>query len=178
MIRTYYRSMSIVVLFLGFGVLYLPAQGTDQTTANPRTAKPAAQAAHTTAKTSPAQGAAKPNANPETEHDLADSDIKAIKQPPLPPFHPQEPKRIQLSNGMVIFLQEDHELPRAPRSFAADQPQSLRTRSAWSPFMQVHGAPAVRRLKRATSLTTSWKRALPTWKPVEAQFRPPCGCRA
>jgi len=30
---------------------------------------------------------------------------------PLPPFHPQEPKRIQLPNGMVIFLQEDHELP-------------------------------------------------------------------
>ena len=31
--------------------------------------------------------------------------------PPLPVFHPQQPKRIQLSNGMVIFLQEDHELP-------------------------------------------------------------------
>jgi zinc protease len=30
---------------------------------------------------------------------------------PLPPFHPQEPKRVQLPNGMVIFLQEDHELP-------------------------------------------------------------------
>src|SRR5450755_106524 len=31
--------------------------------------------------------------------------------PPLPVFHPQQPKRIQLSNGIVIFLQEDHELP-------------------------------------------------------------------
>ncbi len=31
--------------------------------------------------------------------------------PPLPAFHPQQPKRIALSNGMVIFLQEDHELP-------------------------------------------------------------------
>jgi zinc protease len=30
---------------------------------------------------------------------------------PLPAFHPQEPKRIELPNGMVIFLQEDHELP-------------------------------------------------------------------
>jgi zinc protease len=30
---------------------------------------------------------------------------------PLPTFHPQQPKRIELSNGMVIFLQEDHELP-------------------------------------------------------------------
>ena len=36
---------------------------------------------------------------------------KQIPIPPLPAFHPQEPKRIQLSNGMVIFLQEDHELP-------------------------------------------------------------------
>jgi zinc protease len=34
-----------------------------------------------------------------------------INIPPLPPFHPQEPHRFVLSNGMVIFLQEDHELP-------------------------------------------------------------------
>ncbi|HLY59435.1 MAG TPA: insulinase family protein [Terriglobia bacterium] len=39
------------------------------------------------------------------------SDWKQIPIPPLPSFHPQEPKRIQLPNGMVIFLQEDHELP-------------------------------------------------------------------
>jgi zinc protease len=31
--------------------------------------------------------------------------------PALPVFKPKQPKRIQLSNGMVIFLQEDHELP-------------------------------------------------------------------
>jgi len=36
---------------------------------------------------------------------------KQIPIPALPAFKPQEPKRIQLSNGMVIFLQEDHELP-------------------------------------------------------------------
>jgi zinc protease len=34
-----------------------------------------------------------------------------IPVPALPAFHPQQPKRIELSNGMVIFLQEDHELP-------------------------------------------------------------------
>jgi zinc protease len=34
-----------------------------------------------------------------------------IPTPPLPAFHPQQPKRVQLSNGMIIFLQEDHELP-------------------------------------------------------------------
>jgi zinc protease len=36
---------------------------------------------------------------------------KEIPIPPLPAFHPQEPKRVELPNGMVIFLQEDHELP-------------------------------------------------------------------
>ena len=34
-----------------------------------------------------------------------------IQPPPLPAFKPQEPIRVQLANGMVIFLQEDHELP-------------------------------------------------------------------
>jgi zinc protease len=33
------------------------------------------------------------------------------RTPKLPPFKPQQPTRIQLENGMVIFLQEDHELP-------------------------------------------------------------------
>ena len=36
---------------------------------------------------------------------------KQIPIPPLRSFRPQQPKRIELSNGMVIFLQEDHELP-------------------------------------------------------------------
>jgi zinc protease len=36
---------------------------------------------------------------------------RQIPIPPLPAFKPQQPKRIELSNGMVIFLQEDHELP-------------------------------------------------------------------
>lgn len=34
-----------------------------------------------------------------------------IKTPPLAPFHPQQPTRIELPNGMILFLQEDHELP-------------------------------------------------------------------
>jgi zinc protease len=39
------------------------------------------------------------------------NDWKQIPIPPLPAFKPQQPKRIVLPNGMVIFLQEDHELP-------------------------------------------------------------------
>jgi zinc protease len=34
-----------------------------------------------------------------------------IQIPPLPAFKPAQPKRVELKNGMVIFLQEDHELP-------------------------------------------------------------------
>ncbi len=34
-----------------------------------------------------------------------------IPIPALREFKPQEPKRIELKNGIVIFLQEDHELP-------------------------------------------------------------------
>jgi zinc protease len=34
-----------------------------------------------------------------------------IPIPELPAFHPAQPKRIELPNGMVVFLQEDHELP-------------------------------------------------------------------
>src|SRR5712691_11545886 len=39
------------------------------------------------------------------------TDWKQIQPPPLHPFHPPAPSRIQLANGMVIFLMEDHELP-------------------------------------------------------------------
>src|SRR6266849_3284351 len=39
------------------------------------------------------------------------TDWRQIQPPPLHPFHPPAPSRIQLANGMVIFLMEDHELP-------------------------------------------------------------------
>jgi zinc protease len=41
----------------------------------------------------------------------AQTSWQEINVPPLPAFHPQVPKRFVLPNGMVIFLQEDHELP-------------------------------------------------------------------
>lgn len=34
-----------------------------------------------------------------------------IPIPPLHDFKPAQPKRVELANGLVIFLQEDHELP-------------------------------------------------------------------
>jgi zinc protease len=39
------------------------------------------------------------------------TDWQKINIPSLPAFNPPAPKRIVLPNGMVIFLQEDHELP-------------------------------------------------------------------
>ncbi|HEV2383541.1 MAG TPA: pitrilysin family protein [Terriglobia bacterium] len=39
------------------------------------------------------------------------SDWKQIHFPPLHAFTPKQPRRVELPNGMVIFLQEDHELP-------------------------------------------------------------------
>ena len=39
------------------------------------------------------------------------TDWKQIPIPALPAFRPEEPKRIELPNGMIIFLQVDHELP-------------------------------------------------------------------
>jgi zinc protease len=72
--------------------------------ARPQAAKPKAPAAGTKAA-SPAAGKS------DEAKDLSAADLAAIKRPPLPAFHPQQPKRIELANGMVIFLQEDHELP-------------------------------------------------------------------
>src|SRR5205823_8591931 len=84
----------------------LPAQSQPAKTAAQGT--PPAGKAAPTAKTSPA---GKTAAGEKAQNDLAAGDIAAIRKPPLPPFHPQQPNRIQLENGMVIFLQEDHELP-------------------------------------------------------------------
>ena len=86
--RRYFSSVLGVVLFCMAAAGFAPAQ------------RKSAQA--------PAPGRA---ASAGQQHDLATADLQAIKRPPLPPFHPQMPKRIQLQNGMVIFLQEDHELP-------------------------------------------------------------------
>jgi len=36
---------------------------------------------------------------------------KSIPIPPLHAFKPVQPKRIELANGLILFLQEDHELP-------------------------------------------------------------------
>ena len=44
----------------------------------------------------------------------ATTEAQPWKQIPIPPLHafkPVQPRRVELPNGLVIFLQEDHELP-------------------------------------------------------------------
>jgi zinc protease len=43
--------------------------------------------------------------------DGAPSSWRQIPIPPLPQWTAAQPKRIELANGMILFLQEDHELP-------------------------------------------------------------------
>lgn len=47
----------------------------------------------------------------DAQHTQQAQPWESIPIPPLPEFHPAEPKRIELKNGMIIFLMEDHELP-------------------------------------------------------------------
>jgi zinc protease len=44
-------------------------------------------------------------------HSRVATNWKQIAIPKLPAFHPQQPRRVELANGMVIFLTENHELP-------------------------------------------------------------------
>ena len=66
---------------------------------------PTQQPAHPAASQKPAAG--------DAEHRTAGipQSWEKVPIPPLHKFSPQEPKRIELPNGLIVFLQEDHELP-------------------------------------------------------------------
>ena len=95
------RSLTAVLLF---GV----AAACAQTTAKQATRSAPAAPTATPQRTAPdATGVAQRGATrpaPATK-------VSQLKYPPLPDFHPAQPKRIELANGAVIFLMEDHELP-------------------------------------------------------------------
>src|ERR1035438_8330456 len=52
-----------------------------------------------------------PIAAPAPVAALSTNPWEKIPIPKLHDFKPQQPKRIELKNGIVLFLQEDHELP-------------------------------------------------------------------
>ena len=86
----YFAALLVACGLLLSGPIAVGQNGTQAKSAAATAAKPAAQ---TTAV--PAQ------AQPWTK----------IAIPPLHAFKPEQPERIELANGLVIFLQEDHELP-------------------------------------------------------------------
>ena len=49
--------------------------------------------------------------NPEHRRTGVPGSWQQVPIPPLHKFTPQQPRRFELPNGMVVFLQEDHELP-------------------------------------------------------------------
>src|ERR1700753_2765106 len=52
-----------------------------------------------------------PTATPAASTHEIPKSWEKVPIPTLHKFKPQEPRRIELPNGMVIFLQENHELP-------------------------------------------------------------------
>jgi zinc protease len=78
----------------------------------------AQQSGQTPAPQSPASQGNQPippgpaqNTTHQPAQKVAPSEWQQIPIPPLPAFQPAVPKRIALPNGMVLFLQENHELP-------------------------------------------------------------------
>lgn len=102
------RKLQLSLLSFAFFVACLATAFPQASVPGKRTTTAAKQKSSVQTKVAPNEKKAAPEAQQE---DPAAADIKAIKEPPLPAFHPQIPKRIELPNGMVIFLQEDHELP-------------------------------------------------------------------
>jgi zinc protease len=98
MTRTFFFILAVTVM------LGLSAQA--QTSKAPAAA--AANGAADASQKTPTASHAKKEAVVEAHREKL---WEKIKTPPLPPFHPQQPKRIELPNGMILFLQEDHELP-------------------------------------------------------------------
>jgi zinc protease len=92
--NTYRMQFALALLAIASFVPVANAQAKTSQAAQPAPAKKSQQSA---AKTSKAVSRAEA--------------WKKIPIPPLPVFKPAQPTRVQLSNGMVIFLQEDHELP-------------------------------------------------------------------
>ena len=58
-----------------------------------------------------AKPAAPKAAEPTPKTSAVATSWQKVPIPPLHQFKPQVPRRVELGNGMVIFLQEDHELP-------------------------------------------------------------------
>jgi zinc protease len=91
----------LLTLVLGVAALCPASSAWAQTTTNTQKT-PASKTAEKTER---------PAAPPEQSTGTIPDSWKKVAIPPLAAFKPQQPTRIQLKNGMVIFLQVNHELP-------------------------------------------------------------------
>jgi len=90
-------TIRILSLFLAFG---LAMSATAQKTSPSAAGQKSGTATKPAASSTPAQNAAG-----------VPSSWKKVPIPALHEFKPQEPRRVEFPNGLVVFFQEDHELP-------------------------------------------------------------------
>ena len=150
--------MAVIVLLAALAANY-PVQAATQT---PTPQAPATQG-NQPAPPGPAQETAQEPA-PQTPP----RQWEQVPIPPLPAFHPAVPKRIALPNGMILFLQEDHELPLISATARIHSGSRLEP-AAKAGLVGIFGAvgvPAAPRPKPATRWTIFWKLAPPNWKPA------------
>jgi hypothetical protein len=89
-------------------------------------------------------GAVHPASAQETDIQTADYDVTELTYPDLRDFEVPEPERVELDNGMIVFLLEDPELPQVtppPRSGWAPSTNPLRS-GASPPLRAPSCAPA------------------------------------
>jgi len=92
----------LLTFLLAVAVLCPAASAWAQTQTDQKAKTPSSKTAEKTERQTPP---------PEQTTGTIPDSWKKVAIPPLPDFKPQQPTRIQLKNGMVIFLQVNHELP-------------------------------------------------------------------
>ena len=96
---------------------------------------------------------------------------KDLKYPPLPPIKPPVPTEFTLSNGMKVFLLEDHELPLVQRNRADPHRKSIRPAGKiglagiTGDVLRAGGT----RQRPAIRSTWSWRISRPRWKAASAK---------
>ena len=120
-------------------------------------------------------GAAERAAKTPAAHGGVATNWKQIAIPELPAFKPQQPKRVVLPNGMIVFLTENHELPLISGSAmirgGSDSEPADKTGlvEMYGETWRTGGTDKL----SGDSWTTIWKRVPPRWKPAAATRTPP-----
>ena len=96
-------------------------------------------------------------ASSSSARDNFPSNWRQIPTPPLPRWNAPKPKRIELANGMIIFLQEDHELPLINGYVTVREVRARSRRTRWGCWisMATFGGPAAPAKWPATRWMTS-----------------------